>query len=129
MFQNPDNYDINIFQKIFPKKHEFEVIVNTHLISRNSETNNKTEQRGENFTLKIPYYTLEKSLNTGIILNLGLIVIFMLLLSYFLGREKKILKKISHKDIEILEEEAKIAMEKAKNKEKKFAFKRKNPKN
>ena len=130
IFQNPDNYHINIFEKIFTKRHEFEVLVRTHIISKNPETDNQTEQNAEDFTLKIPYYTFEKSLNTGIILNIGLIVIFALLLSSLFDhrREKIFSKTISHQEIKMLEEEAKQVIENKENTKKKFALKKKNPK-
>ena len=122
IFQNKDNYNVSVHEKAVLRKNTFHATVKTKMNFINPNNESETEQKIPDLNLEIPYYTIEKTLNIGLIVNLGIILILALALWKHLSTpiDQNISRqKISAQEIENLEAEAKKLIEIVKAKQEK----------
>lgn len=117
-FQNENEYRFSFYQKLIAEKHDFYINAKISIDTLNIETSNITAQEIKTENLNIPYFLIKKTLNTGLIINFGIIIILFLILSKNISqhknREKNIHENISEKSILELRERAKNEIEKLK---------------
>lgn len=122
IFQNKDNYNVSFYEKAVLRKNIFLATAKTKMNFINPSDESETEQKIPDLNLEIPYYTIEKTLNIGLVVNLGIIFILALVLWKHLSTpiDQNISKqKISAQEIENLEAEATKLIEIAKVKQEK----------
>lgn len=122
IFQNKDNYNVSFYEKAVLRKQIFLVTAKTKMNFVNPEDGSEVEKEMPDLALEIPYQTIEKTLNIGLVVNLGIILILALVLWKHLSTpiEQNISgQKISAQEIENLEAEATKLIEIAKAKQEK----------
>lgn len=122
IFQNKDNYNVSFYEKAVLRKQIFLATAKTKMNFVNPEDGSEVEKEMPDLALEIPYQTIEKTLNIGLIVNLGIILILALALWKHLSTpiDKNISRqKISAQEIENLEAEAKKLIEIVKAKQEK----------
>ena len=80
IFQNKDNYNVSFYEKAVLRKNIFLATAKTKMNFINPSDESETEQKIPDLNLEIPYYTIEKTLNIGLVVNLGIIFILALVL-------------------------------------------------
>jgi hypothetical protein len=122
IFQNKDNYNVSFYEKAVLRKQIFLATAKTKMNFVNPEDGSEVEKEMPDLTLEIPYQTIEKTLNIGLVVNLGIILILALVLWKHLSTpiDQNISRqKISAQEIENLEAEATKLIEIAKAKQEK----------
>ena len=122
IFQNKDNYNVSFYEKAVLRKQIFLVTAKTKMNFVNPEDGSEVEKEMPDLALEIPYQTIEKTLNIGLVVNLGIILILALVLWKHLSTpiDQNISRqKISAQEIENLEAEATKLIEIAKAKQEK----------
>lgn len=122
IFQNKDNYNVSFYEKAVLRKQIFLATAKTKMNFVNPEDGSEVEKEMPDLALEIPYQTIEKTLNIGLVVNLGIILILALALWKHLSTpiDKNISRqKISAQEIENLEAEAKKLIEIVKAKQEK----------
>lgn len=122
IFQNKDNYNVSFYEKAVLRKQIFLATAKTKMNFVNPEDGSEVEKEMPDLALEIPYQTIEKTLNIGLVVNLGIILILALVLWKHLSTpiDQNISRqKISAQEIENLEAEATKLIEIAKAKQEK----------
>ena len=122
IFQNKDNYNVSFYEKAVLRKQIFLATAKTKMNFINPEDGSEVEKEMPDLALEIPYQTIEKTLNIGLVVNLGIILILALVLWKHLSTpiDQNISRqKISAQEIENLEAEATKLIEIAKAKQEK----------
>lgn len=122
IFQNKDNYNVSFYEKAVLRKQIFLATAKTKMNFVNPEDGSEVEKEIPDLALEIPYQTIEKTLNIGLVVNLGIILILALVLWKHLSTpmDQNISRqKISAQEIENLEAEATKLIEIAKAKQEK----------
>ena len=122
IFQNKDNYNVSFYEKAVLRKQIFLATAKTKMNFVNPEDGSEVEKEMPDVALEIPYQTIEKTLNIGLVVNLGIILILALVLWKHLSTpiDQNISRqKISAQEIENLEAEATKLIEIAKAKQEK----------
>ena len=122
IFQNKDNYNVSFYEKAVLQKQIFLATAKTKMNFVNPEDGSEVGKEMPDLTLEIPYQTIEKTLNIGLVVNLGIILILALVLWKHLSTpiDQNISRqKISAQEIENLEAEATKLIEIAKAKQEK----------
>ena len=122
IFQNKDNYNVSFYEKAVLRKQIFLATAKTKMNFINPEDGSEIEKEMPDLALEIPYQTIEKTLNIGLVVNLGIILILVLVLWKHLSTpiDQNISRqKISAQEIENLEAEATKLIEIAKAKQEK----------
>lgn len=122
IFQNKDNYNVSFYEKAVLRKQIFLATTKTKMNFVNPEDGSEVEKEMPDLALEIPYQTIEKTLNIGLVVNLGIILILALALWKHLSTpiDQNISRqKISAQEIENLEAEAKKLIEIVKAKQEK----------
>ena len=122
IFQNKDNYNVSFYEKAVLRKQIFLATAKTKMNFVNPEDGSEVEKEMPDLALEIPYQTIEKTINIGLVVNLGIILILALVLWKHLSTpiDQNISRqKISAQEIENLEAEATKLIEIAKAKQEK----------
>ena len=122
IFQNKDNYNVSFYEKAVLRKQIFLATAKTKMNFVNPKDGSEVEKEMPDLALEIPYQTIEKTLNIGLVVNLGIILILALVLWKHLSTpiDQNISRqKISAQEIENLEAEATKLIEIAKVKQEK----------
>ena len=122
IFQNKDNYNVSFYEKAVLRKQIFLATAKTQMNFVNPKDGSEVEKEMPDLALEIPYQTIEKTLNIGLVVNLGIILILALVLWKHLSTpiDQNISRqKISAQEIENLEAEATKLIEIAKVKQEK----------
>ena len=80
IFQNKDNYNVSFYEKAVLRKQIFLATTKTKMNFVNPEDGSEVEKEMPDLALEIPYQTIEKTINVGLVVNLGIILILALVL-------------------------------------------------
>lgn len=129
ILQDPRNFHLRFYEKAVAKHMTYPVTAEFHLTTLNTTTNISTEQEIKRENITIPYSIVEKTLNSGFIINLGILVVLSLLFWEYSSPKQNYKKspKLSREELAEIEAEVAKIRENQKNIHKKKLTKN-NPK-
>lgn len=109
VFQNPQAFHLSFFEKAVEKKFIYNTRAEIKLSTLNVATNIVTEQPIKNENISVSYTIINKTLNSGLLINIGMVAILSLLLWEYISPRKKEFKSPRLSREELAEIEAEIA--------------------
>ncbi len=118
---------MKFYEKTVIKHHHYDITAKVELTTQNTTTNIETIQPLQEIPLSIPYVTIEKTINTGLFVNFGILMALILTLWAISSPREPVTKtpRISKEELEKIEAELERIKEKRKvNKKKHFKKKK-----
>lgn len=112
--QNPEDFNISFYQKLVQEEKKIPLLVKKEIIFSETETQTSEEN------IEISYYIFKKTTNTGLLFIIGIILIFILILSKHTRKTEENPQEIALKAISEFEQWAHEVIKNLPNKKKKF---------
>lgn len=118
IFQTNSSESIQFFEKIILKHHTYELTARTELTSHNINTDIETIESPQEWQMSVPYVTIEKTINTGLIIHFGILISLLLALWAIKSPQeiKAKFPRISKEELKKIEAEFQKIQEKRKQK-------------